>query len=977
MVSPNPSQRLIDPFVRITLGSLGSQGGDTFVVGDGKLISASVSLGEGKVISNCTFTVLDPDKKLTDKYFSYIETVGGLDPIPTPEAQSNNTSVTEPDQSNPTPGKVLYENTQASTFGYGESTQGGEVGAYGDKIDWNGMFAAMIHPNYSPSSPDSEYWRTYYKYAKMRVTNLTNNKSIIVTVVSTGPWATTPDGKSALRPLRPHPTRKIDLTPGAWKALTNNATPGIINVKIEWLEKETTTASSSNKDKSTQQVVEEQNKSSKQQQASNNPFKAEKVGDWALPKVGPTKSIVLIPGHLVDTNSGAGGDTTYNGESRSIESVANILTVEVLKDELTKAGYTVLTPTTSSRGLAVARPDGVYNSPQQRAFLDSTAKYKSQGYYVSEIHFDGDGGRSGVIPERLNKESNGSSLSVMSVALSKEIGYFPYGHRDVLGAPQRGISMIEVGPVTPFVSYISSSNYSGFKAAILPLVKKIVKAFNSVASNSSASKALESTSTNPTKEAVPTPVTLAGSQITVELGYNGQTIAAYSFIHTGLRFSLFEPNALEFTGQAASWVLTQRIKNTVYKDTSLRKIAQRITSSYGMKLDMPEEGPTYTYFPQRGQTDYEALLIEARRIGYRVYTKGATLSIKPRAGVTADKEIFVLEYGTNMGTSFEVVHQAQKDAEGGARSSVPGANNSTGERKYEIDPDTGQVVQKRKENVIGTGRDSAIATTGSPIKAPAPKTAGTTDKQDADRKANEDRIKGIIAATEFTTSPEALTLDPDTPFLTKGISTFLDRMWVVDTVTHIYNKGQFNTIIRCYSPLKNKTASPEIITTTTTTNTTTSNAPVINNSPIGFIIPTKGVYTSPFGPRGGRNHNGVDIAEIIGTPIYAAASGTAIIGASGCTFSPIGVNVLNRGCGGGFGNHVIINHANGYQTIYAHLFEINIENNTQVSQGQLIGKMGNSGASNGNHLHFEVRLNGKPINPGSVVKLPTLFSRIF
>ncbi|BAY64988.1 putative peptidase [Calothrix brevissima NIES-22] len=961
MVNPNPGLSLLDPYVKITLGSLGSQDGDTFIIGDGKLISASVTLGEGKVQSSCSFTVLDPDKKLADKYFSYIETVGGLDPIPDPEAQSNNsntTPVTDPNQSNSTAGKVIFDNVQASTYDGKGKTGGGAKGAYGDVIDFNGYYAAMVD--------------TKYKYATMRVTNLANNKSVVVKVVDRGPFAVDSNGNT-IYPLRENPTRKIDLTPKAFSELAP-ISQGIINVKIEWIEAETTTASSSNKNKTVQEIVQEDYQKTKQEKASNNPFKAEKIGDWPLPKVGPTKSILLIPGHLVDTNSGGGGDTTYNGESRSIESVANILTVEVLKNELSKAGYTVLTPTTSSRGLAVVKDDGVYNSSQQNVFLDSITKYKNQGYYVSEIHFDdaaGGGGESGVIPERLNSESNGSSLSVMSVALANKIGFFPYGYRKILGAPRRGISMIEMGPISPYSSYISSGNYNGFKAAILPTVKKIVEAFNTVASASAASKAAESTSTTPTKEAVPTPVTLAGSQITVELGYGGKTIAAYSFIHTGLRFSLFEPNALEFTGQAASWVMTQRIKNTVYQNMSFKKIAQRITSSYGMKLDMPEEGPTYNYFPQRGQTDYEALLIEARRIGYRVYTKGATLSIKPRAGVITDKEIFVLEYGSNMGTSFEAVHQAQKDAEGGARSSVPGANNSTGERKYEIDPDTGQMVQKRKENVIGTGRDSAIATTGSPIKAPAPKTTGTTDKQDADRKANEDRIKGIIANADFPTTPEALTLDPDTPFLTKGISDSLDRMWVVDTVIHVYKKGYFNTIIKCYSPLHNKNYSADIASTDTTNISSTT------SSPTDFIIPTKGVYTSEFGPRWGRNHNGVDIAEILGTPIYAAASGTATIGASGCLFSPIGNNVINRGCGGGFGNHVIINHANGYQTIYAHLSEITIENNTQVSQGQMIGKMGNSGASNGTHLHWEVRLNGKPINPGSVVKLPFLLSRIF
>ncbi|MBD2196618.1 M23 family metallopeptidase [Calothrix anomala FACHB-343] len=589
---------------------------------------------------------------------------------------------------------------------------------------------------------------------------------------------------------------------------------------------------------------------------------------------------------------------------------------------LMKAGYTVITapPIGSSRGDAA-----------RRSYQDEVQKLKEQtGAYALELHFDEPAGRAGVIAGA-KYDASGNFLSVMDVALAKEFGHFPFKHRDNLGAPTRGITILEIAPLNNVltgltIAGVNNDNFAPLRDALYPYMERVVKALSTVASASAATKAAESTSTTPTKEAVPTPVTLAGSQITVELGYSGKTIAAYSFIHTGLRFSLFEPNALEFTGQAASWVLTQRIKNTVYTNLSFKKIGQRITSSYGMKLDMPEEGPTYNYFPQRGQTDYEALLIEARRIGYRVYTKGATLFIKPRAGVITDKEIFVLEYGDNMGTSFEVVHEAQKDAEGGARSSVPGANNSTGERKYEIDPDTGQMVQKRKENVIGTGRDSAIATTGSPIKAPAPKTTGTTDKQDADRKANEDRIKGILASAEFPTTPEALTLDPDTPFLTKGVSTFLDRMWVVDTVTHDYSRGTFITKVSCYSPLKNKNASADL-PPNTNSNSTSSN-------PTGYIIPTKGTFTSPFGPRGGRNHNGVDIANSSGTPIYAAASGTVSTAGNASD---------------GYGNKIIIDHSNNEKTLYGHLEDggIKVQVGQQVQQGQLIGLMGSTGHSTG------------------------------
>jgi phage protein D len=407
----------------------------------------------------------------------------------------------------------------------------------------------------------------------------------------------------------------------------------------------------------------------------------------------------------------------------------------------------------------------------------------------------------------------------MDVALGRSFGTFSFYHRQSLGGPARGITLLELDPLNSTLTNlidnaIATNNYQALRNALRPYAQKAAAALTTVTSGVAVSNEKANSSVNSAKspqvENAPAAKTLTGAQITVELGYGGKTISATSFIHVGLRYSLFEPHALEFTGQAASWVLTQRIKNTAYQKITFKKLAEKITSSYGMKLEMPKEGPLYEYFPQRGQTDYEALLIEARRIGYRVYTKGATLYIQPRKGIDPNQQIFVLQYGENMGTFFEVNHEASTDSKGGVRSSQPGSNNSTGERKFEIDPDSGQIKQKRKENVTGTGNSLDASTTGSPLPLPAPKTTGDTNASDSQRKADEDRIKGIIANAEFPTTPEALTLDPDTPFKTEGISTVLDRFWVVDTVTHEYEGGKLSTKLTCYSPITNKKATADI-----------------------------------------------------------------------------------------------------------------------------------------------------------------------
>jgi murein DD-endopeptidase MepM/ murein hydrolase activator NlpD len=123
-----------------------------------------------------------------------------------------------------------------------------------------------------------------------------------------------------------------------------------------------------------------------------------------------------------------------------------------------------------------------------------------------------------------------------------------------------------------------------------------------------------------------------------------------------------------------------------------------------------------------------------------------------------------------------------------------------------------------------------------------------------------------------------------------------------------------------------------------------SSAGVVSSS--GFMWPTSGVVTSGFGYRWGRLHAGVDIAAPYGTGVVAAASGT----------------VIYAGGMGGYGNIVVISHGNGLATAYAHLSSIYVGGGS-VSQGQSIGAVGCTGSCTGNHLHFEVRVNGSPVDP--------------
>jgi len=135
-----------------------------------------------------------------------------------------------------------------------------------------------------------------------------------------------------------------------------------------------------------------------------------------------------------------------------------------------------------------------------------------------------------------------------------------------------------------------------------------------------------------------------------------------------------------------------------------------------------------------------------------------------------------------------------------------------------------------------------------------------------------------------------------------------------------------------------------------------------------FIRPIAGSITSPFGWRrhpifGSRRfHTGVDISTSYGTPIKASNDG----------------KVIFSGWYGGYGKVVIIDHGNmnvgshkgkRFSTLYAHMSSTAVKNGSNVRKGQIIGYEGTTGYSTGPHLHFEVRINGKPNNPGNFVRL--------
>ena len=123
--------------------------------------------------------------------------------------------------------------------------------------------------------------------------------------------------------------------------------------------------------------------------------------------------------------------------------------------------------------------------------------------------------------------------------------------------------------------------------------------------------------------------------------------------------------------------------------------------------------------------------------------------------------------------------------------------------------------------------------------------------------------------------------------------------------------------------------------------------PTSTPSSAGLIWPVNGPVTSPFGWRWGRMHQGIDIGVGTGTPIKAAASGT----------------VIYCGWESGYGNLVVLDNGGNLATAYAHQSSIAVACGQQVAQGDVIGYVGCTGHCTGPHLHFEVRINGEPVDP--------------
>ncbi|MBR4122976.1 MAG: peptidoglycan DD-metalloendopeptidase family protein [Clostridia bacterium] len=144
------------------------------------------------------------------------------------------------------------------------------------------------------------------------------------------------------------------------------------------------------------------------------------------------------------------------------------------------------------------------------------------------------------------------------------------------------------------------------------------------------------------------------------------------------------------------------------------------------------------------------------------------------------------------------------------------------------------------------------------------------------------------------------------------------------------------------------------VTEVVTVGTAASSSSNAAASAAGFICPiSKGQYKVVAYWGDGRNHKAIDLAANKGVAIFAAAAGT----------------VESAGYKSDYGYNVVINHGNGIKTRYAHASALCVKAGQTVTQGQMIAAVGSTGYSTGNHLHFEVIVNGTRVNPAPYINL--------
>jgi murein DD-endopeptidase MepM/ murein hydrolase activator NlpD/muramidase (phage lysozyme) len=484
-------------------------------------------------------------------------------------------------------------------------------------------------------------------------------------------------------------------------------------------------------------------------------------------------------------------------------------------------------------------------------------------------------------------------------------------------------------------------------------------------------------------ESKPVEVSQKGTEIIIEIGFNPAQMTAYHFIHTATHTEGRSLDSTVFEGQTVRWLMTRRTKNTAYKDLTLRALADKVAKFYGLELEMAGDGPKYQFLDQSGLSDYQLLLRECKSIGYSIQDKGKTLILKPwKPEFTG----FVITADILRGP-IRFTDRASKDMQPSSTASPAAPESSSADPKVEIDRITGKPVVQKTEDSTATGKagGKAAVITGPATKAlsgtPAPESAqpdgggalgesitglpsqqvGSIDIGDGKAEAavikdESRRVKGYESGATILTTPEVLSIVPGSII---GLSRLIvpevfAREWRVGSIAHAYQGGEFSTTLDFYTPQKMKAESSGAGTISLGDSTQPPTGKILNPHADG------GQRGTPYDPGGairGRPHHGID--TIGDYSIRAGFDGTVTYAVGGC-------QVGQSSCGGGYGNGVAIEGEGawaGYELFYGHLASISVSQGQKIKAGQVLGQMGDTGASSGDHLHLELKQGSGRIDP--------------
>lgn len=416
----------------------------------------------------------------------------------------------------------------------------------------------------------------------------------------------------------------------------------------------------------------------------------------------------------------------------------------------------------------------------------------------------------------------------------------------------------------------------------------------------------------------------------------GNTV--YEFIHQGTRYN--NRGELTITGQSVRWVMNRRKRNTSHRDITIRQLAGKVAQQHGLTMEyLPKNEYHYQHIEQRGLTDYQLLLREAKELGLSVSEEGRKLVIRELQNTTSVS--LVISPGVNL-----VQYEVQDRAIDSSDSSID--LNLQTEPKQQLDPKTGTIEQRKAD--IDTKKTSQD-TTGKPISNDKGKLSPGSASIATANKSRMKRVKGLPTKLTIVTSTDVLAIRPMSAVRTEGLpGKVLNRVWLVDLITHDLISG--TSVLDVVSPI-------EVVDTKVETNnaTVSPGGQLAVTNATGFVFPCSGTVTSGYGIRvhpvtgQRRMHHGIDVGNSSGTPIYAAKEGTVTIAA------------WQRG----YGNVVYISHPDGWQTRYAHLSAFTVRVGQTVTKGQEVGKMGATGVGTGVHLHFEIRKpDGTSVDPSGL-----------